>query len=1127
MSGSTIDLKDTKYFNVIDWRSCDLKRKSNIYNEDTKKYVYKKEYLIRAFGRDRKGKSHCWSIYGFQPYFYIKINDYERKDEDIESDLLDFYKSKIYETFRLEGDEEDDRYFTYLEYDEIEQILEEEIIKLVNCKKKNFFYFQNNKKFNFVKIYFKTKRAMNVLKQLIAKNDRGITMYECNIDPLLRFFHTNHIEPSGWIYSDKTIVPYRNSSRCDIEYEVNYVDIESIEVPLIAPFIISSFDIEAVSKSGNFPQGYKLEDKIIQIGITTHRQGENVPYENCLINLGECDDIEGCDVIRCEDELDLLKKFENYINKLGPDILIGYNTFGFDWKFIKEKYDLHGSKPKMSKIIYENARYVEKKLSSSALGDNLLRFYEMSGIVQIDLFKSVNADFNLESYKLDDVSSNFLRGKVSNIDKNIIQTNNTEGIFINNQISLIDNFGDKINDGMKFNVIDKTDKTITLDKDITLDIEEHEEEVKEEWKNQGNEIENLKIAYQWCENKINMPVNILFKNYFSGKPDLIAEIGKYCVKDCVLCNTLLIKLDIITKNIGMSNVCCVPFSFLFGRGQGIKILSVVAKQCQEEDFLIPINNDIEFSSYEGAIVLEPVSGIHLEPVAVMDYSSLYPSSMISENISHDSLVKVEVYEDGELINEKGSGKDDPSLLTLEDYNYKTICYSKDNVETKCIFVEHKSREKNVIPRVLQKLLKARKDTKKKMKKFDKSDFMYAILDGLQLAYKLVCNSLYGQVGASTSAICMKELAASTTATGRELILMARDMILDKYEGSECIYGDTDSVFIKFNTKDLKEAIALGEEAGDMVTEYLQSQNRQPHVLEYEKTFFPYILITKKRYTGYKYEFDDVSYVLNNMGIVTKRRDNPRIVKDIFNGVISIILKDKDIEKAQKYYCNSLRRVLRGEIKLNRLITSKSLKASYKKPQQIAHNVLANRIGFRDPGNKPEPNDRLHYIFISDDSLRCSYDDKCKCKINTKKGKCIGCLNIYCEKHIDSHECKLRCYQCVELIKCRSKNRIKYQCPTCKGYFCKNCMKHECKTELQPKLLTGDKIETPEYIMEKDYIKPHFRHYVDTQIRKPVEQIFELDTESYPRLQKEIEQILTEDNLKRDKQTSIMNFFSKK
>jgi hypothetical protein len=61
---------------------------------------------------------------------------------------------------------------------------------------------------------------------------------------------------------------------------------------------------------------------------------------------------------------------------------------------------------------------------------------------------------------------------------------------------------------------------------------------------------------------------------------------------------------------------------------------------------------------------------------------------------------------------------------------------------------------------------------------------------LQLAYKVTCNSLYGQVGASTSPICFKELAASTTATGRKMVITARDRTLGTFVGTKLTYGDS-------------------------------------------------------------------------------------------------------------------------------------------------------------------------------------------------------------------------------------------------------------------------------------------------------------------------------------------------
>jgi len=293
---------------------------------------------------------------------------------------------------------------------------------------------------------------------------------------------------------------------------------------------------------------------------------------------------------------------------------------------------------------------------------------------------------------------------------------------------------------------------------------------------------------------------------------------------------LIIKLETLANNIGMANVCTIPLSYLFLRGQGVKIFSLVAKQCQKEGYLITVLEKSDDSTgYEGAIVFTPTPGIYMDPITILDYGSLYPASMISENLSHDTEVT------------------DPKYLNLPDYDYNHITYDvfeglgDDKVkvgESTSIFAEKKSGEKGVLPRILMHLLKARKDTRQKInfktltlnntslapiskpiglveEKIDEergeaiyvikdennkeitvlkkdvekiedtyTEFEKAVLDGLQLAYKITANSLYGQVGAVTSQIHRKPIAASTTATGRSLVVLARDKITEHFPGTK-------------------------------------------------------------------------------------------------------------------------------------------------------------------------------------------------------------------------------------------------------------------------------------------------------------------------------------------------------
>ena len=112
-----------------------------------------------------------------------------------------------------------------------------------------------------------------------------------------------------------------------------------------------------------------------------------------------------------------------------------------------------------------------------------------------------------------------------------------------------------------------------------------------------------------------------------------------------------------------------------------------------------------------------------------------------------------------------------------------------------------------------------------------------------------------------------------------------------------------------------------------------------------------------------YEEDVNKSKRKSMGIVLKRRDNAPIVKDVYGGIIDILMKEKDIEKSIDFLHKMLTDIIDKKIIIDKLIITKSIRSFYKNPNQIAHCVLANRIGIRDPGNKPAPGDRIPFVYI--------------------------------------------------------------------------------------------------------------------------------------------------------------------
>jgi DNA polymerase delta subunit 1 len=190
-------------------------------------------------------------------------------------------------------------------------------------------------------------------------------------------------------------------------------------------------------------------------------------------------------------------------------------------------------------------------------------------------------------------------------------------------------------------------------------------------------------------------------------------------------------------------------------------------------------------------------------------------------------------------------------------------------------------------------------------------------------------------------------------------------------GAEVIYGDTDSIFVKFPTKDLAEAIALGKKAAERIT----SQCRKAHKIEYEKTFFPFILFCRKRYMGLKYEDDPTKCKRVGMGIALKRRDNAPIVKDIFGGALDILMEERSLKNAQNFVKDMLVQVMQNKMPLDKFVITKQLRDDYKNPGQIAHRVLADRMEERDAGNAPQVGDRLAYIYVAENAGRTKQGDR--------------------------------------------------------------------------------------------------------------------------------------------------------
>lgn len=763
-------------------------------------------------------------------------------------------------------------------------------------------------------------------------------------------------------------------------------------------------------------------DPVIQIGVVLVRNG--APTEKHIFVLGSCAPVEGATVYAYDDtdpveaERRMIKGWAQKMQDWNPDILVGYNIFGFDEKYLWERAKELGisSHPTLQSLTRlgdkEKTMDLEEKfLSSSALGDNTMWIWSAHGRLQVDLFHYIKRSFSLPAYKLDYVCQHFMSGKLGGVDCGpdswFLKTKTTSDVVIGRYVVLLDETGDMVVDKLRI-----------------LDVKPKEGLIVEAPK--GDDAADLAAAtpdaVKWAVVKDDVSPQDIFKLQRGSAEDR-AKVAAYCVQDCDLVVELYKKLDVFNNAMAMANACSVPVGYIFTRGQGVKIESLIFKECYNRKQCIVVmptqprrsegaeEGGGQEESYEGAIVLTPKPGFYFKsPIGVADFASLYPSTIISENISHDTLVWVKNYDmNGNFLGfELGSEEAEKAVrdgvaradrdgtsrsgtgnevswtdIEFDIWGVKEGDTRKQPEKEKkglrvCRYAQFPGDVKGTLPEIVQGLLKARKDKRKEAEK-ETDPFKKALLDAEQLAYKLTANSLYGQLGSATFKVRLQHLAASVTAYGRKQIMFAKDAI-ERFYGpaagradcaAETVYGDTDSLFINFNVRNPatgallegREAIVatqhLTEEAGKLVTTCL----KPPHDFEYDKVFSPFIIFSKKRYVGNKYEESPDDYYQNSMGIATKRRDYAGIVKVIYGGAIRILLSERDPIKAANFVQDKLMELAEGRASTTQLTMSKSLRSEYKSATPPAHKILADRIAARDPGNAPASGDRISFLYI--------------------------------------------------------------------------------------------------------------------------------------------------------------------
>ncbi|KAI8823617.1 DNA polymerase family B-domain-containing protein [Fimicolochytrium jonesii] len=812
---------------------------------------------LRMFGCTMEGHSVTCHVHGFLPYFYVAAPmNYRPEHKDAMLKALN-------EGLKINRNSPG-----------------QAALDLEMVQRSSIYGYHGPRKALFLRVILRLASFIPAAKRMFTTgftvNGLGRMVsnptYESNIPYPLRFMIDAQIQGASWVELPARTYVVRNPSSAlttsQIEIDIFCEDIVAHqpegEWQKIAPLRILSFDIECAGRKGVFPEA--SVDPVIQIANMVTLQGESRPFIRNVFTLKKCANIVGTHTLSFETEEELLQAWSDFVVKMDPDMLIGYNINGFDFPYLLERAETLKLEdfPYLGRIKGSRTNAKDSRFSSKGLGSRDTKTINLEGRLQMDVLQVMQRDYKLRSYTLNSVCAHFLGEQKEDVHYSII-----------------------------------------------------------------TDLQN-------------------------GNDETRRRLAIYCLKDAYLPQRLIDKLMCVINYMEMARVTGVPFNYLLTRGQQIKVVSQLYRKAKTEDLLIPAmevegSDDVQ---YEGATVIEPMKGFYEKPIATLDFTSLYPSIMMAHNLCYSTWLH------------DAKAADQYGLKKGEDYKV-----TPDNA-----FFVNPSVRKGILPTILEDLLAARKRAKNDLKK-ETDPFKRAVLDGRQLALKISANSVYGFTGATIGKLPLLAISSSVTAYGREMIELTKARVEEKFTlangyefDAQVIYGDTDSVMVKFGVDTVADAMKYGREAADYVTSFFE----KPINLDFEKVYYPYLLINKKRYAGLYWTKPEKHDKMDTKGIETVRRDSCRLVSSVIETCLKKILVDRDVLAAEEYTKGVISDLLQNKIDLSQLVISKALgKAEYAAKQ--AHNELAERMRKRDAGSAPALGDRVAYVIIKGTKDAAAYE----------------------------------------------------------------------------------------------------------------------------------------------------------
>ncbi len=387
------------------------------------------------------------------------------------------------------------------------------------------------------------------------------------------------------------------------------------------------------------------------------------------------------------------------------------------------------------------------------------------------------------------------------------------------------------------------------------------------------------------------------------------KLIKYAVDDVV--STHFIGMKLLTFITQLSSLTGLPMDQVGSASVGYRLEWYLMREAYKYNELVPNRVEREYEPYRGAIVLEPIPGLHRD-IAVLDFTSMYPNIMIKYNIGPDTYVE-----------------------------YEHECQPHGCWVAPEIGYRFRKHPPGFYKRVLETLLELRKSVRAQMKSLDPESVEYRLLDDRQRALKILANAAYGYMGWVGARWYHRQGAEAVTAWGRDTIRKA--IAIARELGLKVIYGDTDSLFITYDKDKVERFIEL-------VYKRLELEIKVDKI--YRKVFFTE---AKKRYIGLTMDGR-----IDIVGFEAVRGDWSELAKEIQERVAEIVLSTDSVDKAVEYVRGVIRDLEEGKIPIEKLVIWKTITKPLDEYEAAAPHVRAAKI-LLSKGGRISIGDKVGYV----------------------------------------------------------------------------------------------------------------------------------------------------------------------